>query len=113
VRDTSALGRRYRRLLAAYPPEHRRVHGEEMIGVLLTTARPRHRRPRRQRAPRAAVLAGLPVGVAGHLRPALMTGFALPGMRRSTAATALAVTAAAQFSDLSASVTYFASAGLV
>ena len=34
------LERQYRRLLAAYPAEHRREHGEEMIGVLLAAARP-------------------------------------------------------------------------
>jgi hypothetical protein len=39
--DISALERRYRRLLAVYPPAHRRVHGEEMVGVLLASARPR------------------------------------------------------------------------
>jgi hypothetical protein len=33
-----ALERRYRRLLVWYPAEHRRVHGEEMIGVLLACA---------------------------------------------------------------------------
>ena len=34
----AALERRYRRLLAWYPPEHRRAYGEEMIGVLLAAA---------------------------------------------------------------------------
>jgi hypothetical protein len=32
------LERRYRRLLAWYPAEHRRAYGEEMIGVLLAAA---------------------------------------------------------------------------
>jgi hypothetical protein len=40
-----ALERRYRRLLAWYPAEHRRVHGEEMIGVLLASAGSGKRRP--------------------------------------------------------------------
>ena len=40
-----ALERRYRRLLAWYPAEHRRVHGEEMIGVLLASAGCGKRRP--------------------------------------------------------------------
>jgi hypothetical protein len=31
----TALERRYRLLLRAYPPEHRRTHEEEMLGVLL------------------------------------------------------------------------------
>jgi hypothetical protein len=39
------LERRYRRLLAWYPAEHRRVHGEEMIGVLLASAGSDKRRP--------------------------------------------------------------------
>ena len=42
----SALERRYRRLLAWYPAEHRNAHGEEMIGVLLASARDGQRRPR-------------------------------------------------------------------
>ena len=40
-----ALERRYRRLLALYPAEHRRVHGEDMIGVLLASASDRQRHP--------------------------------------------------------------------
>ena len=43
--DSHALERRYRRLLAWYPAEHRRVHSEEMIGVLLATAGQGQRRP--------------------------------------------------------------------
>jgi hypothetical protein len=42
---SDALERRYRRLLAWYPAEHRRVHGEEMIGVLLASAGRGRRRP--------------------------------------------------------------------
>jgi hypothetical protein len=37
---SAGLERRYRRLLVAYPAEHRHVHGEEMIGVLLAAAKP-------------------------------------------------------------------------
>jgi hypothetical protein len=33
-----SLERSYRRLLACYPPRHRREHGEEMLAVLLTAA---------------------------------------------------------------------------
>jgi len=42
---TSALERRYRRLLAWYPAAHRLAYGDEMIGVLLTSARDGQRRP--------------------------------------------------------------------
>jgi hypothetical protein len=41
----AALERRYRRLLRCYPPGHREVHREEMLGVLLATARPGQRAP--------------------------------------------------------------------
>jgi hypothetical protein len=37
------MERRYRRILALYPADHRHEHGEEMIGVLLTAARDGHR----------------------------------------------------------------------
>jgi hypothetical protein len=40
------LERRYRRLLAWYPPRHRAAHGEEMLGVLLAAAPEGQRRPR-------------------------------------------------------------------
>jgi hypothetical protein len=39
------LERGYRRLLACYPPLHRREHGEEMLGVLLAAAPDGQRRP--------------------------------------------------------------------
>ena len=41
----AALERRYRRLLRCYPPSHRQVHREEMLGVLLAAARPGQRGP--------------------------------------------------------------------
>ena len=41
----AALERRYRRLLRCYPPGHRQIHREEMLGVLLATARPGQRAP--------------------------------------------------------------------
>ena len=41
----AALERRYRRLLRCYPPTHRAFHREEMLGVLLATARPGQRTP--------------------------------------------------------------------
>ena len=42
---TAALERRYLRLLRCYPPAHRALHREEMLGVLLDTARPGQRTP--------------------------------------------------------------------
>jgi hypothetical protein len=42
---TAALERRYLRLLRCYPPSHRAFHREEMLGVLLATARPGQRTP--------------------------------------------------------------------
>jgi hypothetical protein len=41
----TTLERRYRRLLACYPPGHRAAYREEMLGVLLATARPGQRVP--------------------------------------------------------------------
>jgi hypothetical protein len=41
----AALERRYRRLLRCYPPSHREVHREEMLGVLLAAARAGQRAP--------------------------------------------------------------------
>jgi hypothetical protein len=41
----AALERRYKRLLRCYPPRHRKVHQEEMLGVLLAAARPGQRTP--------------------------------------------------------------------
>ncbi len=35
--DQAALERRYRRMLIWFPAEHRRIYGEEMIGVLLAS----------------------------------------------------------------------------
>ena len=42
---SAELERRYRRLLRCYPPSHSEVHREEMLGVLLATARPGQRAP--------------------------------------------------------------------
>jgi hypothetical protein len=39
------LERRYRRLLACYPADHRRAHGQEMLDVLMTGARAGQRSP--------------------------------------------------------------------
>jgi hypothetical protein len=45
VNGEGALERRYRRLLAWYPAEHRRTYAEEMIGVLLASAPAGRERP--------------------------------------------------------------------
>lgn len=44
----SNLEHRFRRLLRWYPADHRAVHEDEMIGVLLADARPGQRRPDRR-----------------------------------------------------------------
>ena len=46
MNEMSPLERRFRRMLAWYPAEHRRTHGEEMIGVLLASASDGQQRPR-------------------------------------------------------------------
>ncbi|MGW5162218.1 hypothetical protein ACWEPN_42680, partial [Nonomuraea wenchangensis] len=51
----SSLETRYRRLLAAYPRDHRARHEEEMLGVLLAGARPGQTRPRPADVPPSAV----------------------------------------------------------
>jgi len=45
MKDVAALERWYRRLLAWFPAEHRRVYGEEMVGVLLASASEGRSRP--------------------------------------------------------------------
>jgi Domain of unknown function (DUF1707) len=44
-REDRRLEDRYRRLLAFYPRRYRRVHGEEMVAVLMTAAAPGQTRP--------------------------------------------------------------------
>jgi hypothetical protein len=63
--DVSALERRYRRLLAWYPAEHRRTYGDEMIGVLLAAT------PQGRRRPRAGDVADM---IRGGLRTRLRLG---------------------------------------
>jgi len=46
VNGSAALERRYRRLLALFPADHRREYGEEMIGVLLACTPQGRGRPR-------------------------------------------------------------------
>lgn len=45
MNGSAALERRYRRLLALFPADHRREYGEEMIGVLLACTPQGRRRP--------------------------------------------------------------------
>ncbi len=46
MNSSAALERRYRRMLFAFPADHRREYGEEMIGVLLASTPEGRRRPR-------------------------------------------------------------------
>jgi hypothetical protein len=45
VSGPDGLERRYQRLLAWYPADHRQAHGEEMLAVLLAATPPGRRRP--------------------------------------------------------------------
>ena len=63
------LERRYRRLLRCYPPGHRAAHREEMLGVLLATARPGQRSPGAWQAVNLAAC-----GLAIRARRALVAG---------------------------------------
>ena len=47
-RESRALGRRYRRLLLAYPAAYRRRHGDELLTTLLDAAGPDRVRPSRR-----------------------------------------------------------------
>ena len=73
---------RYRRLLALYPAEHRAVHGEEMLGVLMTAAAPGQRYP--ARAESAAL-------VLGAIRIRLRPGRAAPSRYWQDALAAVSV----------------------
>ncbi|MBY8874882.1 hypothetical protein K7640_23930 [Micromonospora sp. PLK6-60] len=67
------LERRYRRLLAVYPWEHRRVYEDEMLAVLLDGARAGQRRPTVAEAANligAGLRARLRVGARGLTEPA-------------------------------------------
>lgn len=62
----AALERRYRRLLAWYPPDYRHAYGEEMIGVLMAAASDGSKRPG---------LAGALDLILGGLRARLLAGW--------------------------------------
>ncbi len=80
---TADLEQSYRRLLSCYPAEHRGTYGEEMIGVLLASARPDQRRPGF-----AETLDLFGGGAKVRLR-ALLTGAPDPGWRNALALTTL------------------------
>ncbi len=63
------LERSYLRLLRCYPPSHRQAHQEEMLGILLATARPGQRTPRLSQAVNLAAC-----GLAIRARRALAAG---------------------------------------
>ncbi len=79
----TSLEERYRRLLACFPAEHRRIYGEEMIGVLLASA------PAGQRRPGAADTLNLFGGAARVRLRRLLTGRPDPGWRDALALTSL------------------------
>lgn len=81
--DSVALERRYRRLLACFPAQHRQTYGEEIIGVLLAASRPGQRRP--------GLVDTLDMfGGAARIRlRARFTGPADPGWRNALALTSL------------------------
>jgi hypothetical protein len=83
----AALERSYRRLLGMYPARHRRVHGEEMLGVLLAAAADGQRRPRFGEALDLA-WAALRIRLRG--RPADSDGQAAGGWRDALAAFSVA-----------------------
>ncbi|MGK5740441.1 hypothetical protein [Micromonospora sp. URMC 103] len=77
------LERRYRRLLAAYPWEHRRVYEDEMVAVLLAGARPGQRRPAAGEVRDlvgAGLRARLRVGARGFTAPAWADAAAVTGL---------------------------------
>lgn len=81
--STEELERRYRRLLAVYPWEHRRAYEEEMIGVLLADARPGQRRPALGDALNligAGLRARLRVNARGFTEPAWADAAAVTGV---------------------------------
>jgi hypothetical protein len=88
----TALERRYRRLLQAYPPGYRRERGEEMLGTLLDNTPPDRRWPALREA-RALLLGGLRVlsglnqrlTMAANLRLAAVVGLELMLLRLAAA----------------------------
>ncbi|MEU8009821.1 hypothetical protein [Micromonospora parva] len=77
------LERRYRRLLAVYPWEHRRVYEDEMLAVLLAGARPGQRRPAAvdvRNLVGAGLRARLRVGARGFTEPSWADAATVTGL---------------------------------
>ncbi|MFG1656439.1 hypothetical protein ACGFIY_07920 [Micromonospora chersina] len=81
--SAAELERRYRRLLAVHPWEHRRTYEEEMIAVLLADARPGQTRPGFRDTVDlvgAGLRARLRVGARGFTEPAWADAAAVTGV---------------------------------
>ncbi|MET8908726.1 hypothetical protein [Micromonospora sp. NPDC004551] len=81
--SAAELERRYRRLLAVHPWEHRRVYEEEMVAVLLAGARPGQTRPGLRDTVDlvgAGLRARLRVGARGFTEPAWADAAAVTGV---------------------------------
>ncbi|KAB1912349.1 hypothetical protein [Micromonospora sp. AMSO31t] len=81
--SAAELERRYRRLLAVHPWEHRRVYEEEMVAVLLADARPGQTRPGFRDTVDligAGLRARLRVGARGFTEPAWADAAAVTGV---------------------------------
>lgn len=98
--DSAELERRYRRLLACYPRAYRHESGQEILGVLMDSARDRQRRPG------LAESADL---IRGALWMRLRPGSRLPGTMRG-AVRLMCFGAAAELAGV---ITYVVTAGRV
>ncbi|MBM0204938.1 hypothetical protein JNW90_19115 [Micromonospora sp. STR1s_5] len=87
------LERRYRRLLAVYPWQHRRVYEDEMLAVLLAGARPGQRRPGAadvRNLVGAGLRARLRVGARGFTEPSWADAATVTGLLAGVVLLALA-----------------------
>ncbi|HEX2745015.1 MAG TPA: hypothetical protein VHN16_11510, partial [Streptosporangiaceae bacterium] len=77
------------RLLRCYPPSHREFHREEMLGVLLATARPGRRRTRPSVSwPAALTRSSCPPAPSDHRPLSNCNAVRLPGAHGGTLAPA-------------------------
>ncbi|WP_430502670.1 hypothetical protein ACQRWP_14035 [Micromonospora trifolii] len=91
--SSDGLERRYRRLLAVYPWEHRRVYEDEMLAVLLAGARPGQRRPGAadvRNLVGAGLRARLRVGARGFTEPSWADAATVTGLLVAAVLLALA-----------------------
>ncbi|MFI6784998.1 hypothetical protein [Micromonospora sp. NPDC050276] len=91
--SSDELERRYRRLLAVYPWEHRRVYEDEMLAVLLAGARPGQRRPGAadvRNLVGAGLRARLRVGARGFTEPSWADAATVTGLLAGVVLLALA-----------------------